>query len=195
MPLRRVSVFPDPNPAAGPEQRELAAAVGRLLVEEAITVIYDGTSRGAGGALAEAVLAAGGRVVGVVAESDGDPTSSHPGLTELQVVCGSEEQHAALADLADGFLALPGGLQSLEELFSLWTWGQLGSQEKPCGLLNLRDYYTALLHAVNDQLVERFVRETQRGMLIVDRDPAVLLRAMAEFRPPETRRHSFPDEI
>ena len=188
MPLRRVCVFPDKNPETGPEQREAAASVGRLLAENGLTLIYDGSAKGAPGAMADAVLAAGGRAVGVVPAAVADGTPLHPGLTELQVVAGPEERNAVLADLSDGFLALPYGIGSLEELFQIWTWGHLGYHEKPCGLLNRADYFTGLLRSVDDALVERFVRETQRGMLIVDRDPEVLLRALADFRPPETRR-------
>lgn len=194
MPLRRVCVFPDKNPEAGPEQRDAAASVGRLLAENGLTLIYDGSAEGAPGAMADAALAAGGRAVGVVPAAVADGTPSHPGLTELQVVAGIAERNAVLADLADGFLALPGGLGSLDELFEIWTWGHLGYHDKPCGLLNRADYFTGLLRSVDDSLVERFVRETQRGMLIVDRDPEVLLRALAEFRPPETRRfQSYED--
>lgn len=194
MPLRRVCVFPDKNPETGSEQREAAASVGRLLAENGLTLIYDGSAKGAPGAMADAALAAGGRAVGVVPAAVADDIPSHPGLTELQVVSGLEERNAVLADLADGFLALPGGIASLEELFQIWTWGHLGYHEKPCGLLNRADYYTGLLRSVDDALVERFVKETQRGMLIVDRDPEVLLRALADFRPPETRRfQSYED--
>jgi predicted Rossmann-fold nucleotide-binding protein len=110
------------------------------------------------------------------------------GLTELRMASSMDARRAETADLADGFLALPGGLGTLEELFAIWTWGRLGHHEKPCGLLNTADYYTSMLRFVDDMVVERFVRETQRGMLIVDRDPAALLRAMADFQPPETRR-------
>ena len=91
-------------------------------------------------------------------------------------------------ELADGFLALPGGVDSLQGLFVLLTSGRARDAEPPCGLLNVDDYYTGLLKTADDLTVERFIRETQRGMLIVDRDPDALLRAMADFRPPETRR-------
>lgn len=189
MPLRRVCVLSDPDPSADSAQCEAAAAVGRLLAENGITLVYDGTAEGVPGALADAVLAAGGRAVGVTVATE---PARHAGLTELTVLHDTESRDAAAADLADAFLALPGGLASLDALFAIWSWG--GYHEKPCGLLNTGDAYTALLRAGEDALVDRFVRETQRGMLIVDRDPAVLLRALADFRPPETRRlASFDD--
>ncbi|NOT08516.1 MAG: TIGR00730 family Rossman fold protein [Gemmatimonadales bacterium] len=147
-----------------------------------------GGSAGSIGMVVDAALAAGGKVIGVVLDLPAEREGAHPGLTELQLVPSVSERDAALADLSDGFLALPGGLGTLEELFDIWTWGSLGFNEKPCGLLNIADYYTTLLKTVDDAVVEKFVRETQRGMLIVDRDPEVLLRAVADFRPPETRR-------
>jgi hypothetical protein len=194
MPLRRVCVFCDPDPHAGPEHRELAASVGWLLADNGITLVYGGATQGAGGALADAVLGAGAGAIAVIVASDTPPSEMPAGLTELQVASSIEERNATLADLSDGFLALPGAFGSIEELLAVWTWGQLGPHEKPGGLLNRADYYTGLLRTVSDVVLERFVRETQRGMIVVDRDPAVLLRAMADFRPPETRRLFPTDE-
>jgi uncharacterized protein (TIGR00730 family) len=186
MPLRRVCVFCDPDPNAGPEHRELATSVGWLLADNGITLVYAGAAQGAGGALAEAVLGAGAGAIAVVTAAAALESEIPTGLSERRVVATIKERNAALADLADGFLALPGAFASLEELFAVWTWGE--GHEKPCGLLNRADYYTGLLHTPNDVLLDRYVRESQRGMLIADRDPAVLLRALADFRPPETRR-------
>ena len=194
MPLRRVCVFCGSSPGARPEYAEAAAAVGRLLAEQSITVVYGGASVGLMGVLADAALAAHGRVIGVMPEAMASLEHAHRGLTELRIVASMHERKAEMADLADGFLALPGGLGTLEELFEIWTWGNLGYHQKPCGLLNIADYYTSLLKFVDDMVVERFVRETQRGMLIVDRDAASLLRAMADFRPPETRRLESREE-
>jgi hypothetical protein len=195
MPLRRVCVFCGSSPGARPEYAEAAAAVGRLLAAQSMTLVYGGASVGLMGVLADAAIGAGGTVIGVMPESLADREISHPGLTELHVVPTMHERKATMADLSDGFLALPGGLGTLEELFEIWTWGHLGYHEKPCGLLNIADYYTSLLKFVDDMVVEKFVRETQRGMLIVDRDPAALLQAMGEFRPPETRRLQPRDDF
>jgi hypothetical protein len=195
MPLRRVCVFCGSSPGARPEYAEAAAAVGRLLTAQSMTLVYGGALVGLMGVLADAAIGAGGTVIGVMPESLADREISHPGLTELHVVPTMHERKATMADLSDGFLALPGGLGTLEELFEIWTWGHLGYHEKPCGLLNIADYYTSLLKFVDDMVVEKFVRETQRGMLIVDRDPAALLQAMGEFRPPETRRLQPRDDF
>lgn len=183
----------DPDPDAGPEQRALAALVGRLLAENALTTVYDGSAEGARGALADAVLAAAGRVIGVMARPDEARVARRDGLTDFQVVDTRDAQRAAFAELSDGVLILPNGLASLDELFGIWRWGG-AHREMPCALLNLDDHFTALLGTAENTTLQRFVQETQRGMLIVGRDPAELLRAMADYRPPETRRHTFSDD-
>jgi uncharacterized protein (TIGR00730 family) len=195
MPLHRVCVFCGSSPGARPEYAEAASAVGRLLAASDITLVYGGASVGLMGVLADATLKAGGRVIGVIPRALVDQEIAHTGLTELRVVESMHQRKAEMADLSDGFLALPGGLGTLEELFEIWTWGNLGYHQKPCGLLNTSEYYTSLLKFVDDMVVEKFVRETQRGMLIVDRDAETLLRAMGEFRPPETRRLQPRDDL
>jgi uncharacterized protein (TIGR00730 family) len=191
MPLRRVCVFSDPSPDAGPVHRELAATVGWLLADSGITLVFPASVSGAGAALAEAVIGAGAPAICVATEETAALVPPHPRLTEYRVASSVAERNNTLAEVSDGFLALPAGIGSLEELVAMWSWA--GGNEKPCGLLNRADYYTALMRHPDDVLLDRAVRESQRGMLIVDRDPAVLLRAMAEFRPPETRRLSGPE--
>ena len=181
-------MFSDPSPEAGPEHQELAASVGWLLADNGLTLVFPASESKAGATLAEAVIGAGAPAVCVATESTAALIPAHPRLTEQRIATSLEARNDTLAELSDAFLALPGGIGSLEDLFAIWTWG--GSHEKPGGLLNRADYYTGLLRAAPDPLVDRFFHETRRGMLIVDRDPAVLLRAMAEFRPPETRRLS-----
>jgi uncharacterized protein (TIGR00730 family) len=194
MPLRRVCVFSDPDPDVGPEHRELAASIGWLLADNGLTLVYAGPPQGAGVALVEAVQSAGAGAVSVMTASSAIESEVPAGLTQRRVVANLEERNATLASLSDGFLALPGAFGSLEELMAVLSWGQPGDQEKPCGLLNRADYYTGLLHTPNDALLDRYVRERQRGMIVVDRDPAALLRALADFRPPETRRsQSYED--
>jgi uncharacterized protein (TIGR00730 family) len=195
MPLHRVCVFSGSSLGARPDYAEAASAVGRLLAASGITLVYGGASIGLMGVLADATLQAGGRVIGVIPRALVEQEIAHTGLTELRVVESMHERKAEMADLSDGFLALPGGLGTLEELFEIWTWGHLGYHQKPCGLLNTSEYYTSLLKFVDDMVVEKFVRETQRGMLIVDRNADTLLRAMAEFQPPETRRLQPRDDL
>jgi predicted Rossmann-fold nucleotide-binding protein len=161
MSLRRLAVLSGSNPAARAEYLEAGSSVGRLLAENGITLLYDGVSQGSIGALVVALNTAEGRALSVPLEE--------------------------LAERSDGFLALPGGPATLDELFATCLPSRPGP-EKPCGLLNTADYFTGLLETVDDAILERFVRETQRGRLVIARDPAELLRALADFRPPETRR-------
>lgn len=163
MPLRRVSVLGGSDPAASAAHLEAASQLGRLFAENAITLIYDGSSHGPIGALAGALNQANGLALSVLPQE--------------------------LGKGSDGFVALPGGSQGLEELLEICL-APSADAEKPCGLLNTDDYFTGLLKAVPDEVVERFIHETQRGRLIVSRDAAELLRAMAEFRPPESRRQT-----
>lgn len=163
MPLRRVAVFAGSAAPLTPAHAAAATGVGRLLAENGITLLTEGVMTGLEALLVESARAAGGAVVLLPR----DPT---------------------LVEKADGFLALPQGLLTFDELFQLWSWQNPADPEKPTGLLNVAGYFTALLENESDGAVERFVRETQRGMLIVDSDPESLLRAMADFRPPETRR-------
>jgi predicted Rossmann-fold nucleotide-binding protein len=164
MPLRRVAVLGGSDPAARAEHFDAASELGRLLVEQGISVALEGSPEGPAGALVTSLEAANGRLLHVARHELG-----------LQ---------------ADGFLALPGGPATLEELLDVCLDASIPG-EKPCGLLNTADYFTELLKTVSDGVVERFVRETQRGRLSVQRDPAELLRAIADFRPPETRRQNL----
>jgi predicted Rossmann-fold nucleotide-binding protein len=161
MPLRRVSVLGGSDPVARAEHLEAASQLGRLFAERAITLIYDGSVQGPIGALVAALNQANGLALSVVPQE--------------------------LGERSDGFVALPGGPEGLPELLEVCLPSS-ADLEKPCGLLNTEDYFTGLLKAVPDHVVERFIRETQRGRLIVHRDPVELLRAMEDYRPPETRR-------
>ena len=136
------------------------------------------------GAIADAALAAGGEVVGVIPRPLVDREAAHRGLTELHVVQSMHDRKALLADLADGFLALPGGLGTLEELFEAWTWGQLGLHCKPYGLLNVASVFDPLLEFLDHLVEKKFVQPEHRAMLRVGTDPAGVIAAMAAYRPP-----------
>ncbi len=135
------------------------------------------------GAVADATLGAGGRVIGVIPQALVDKEVAHLGLSDLRVVGSMHERKALMADLSDGFLALPGGIGTMEEFFEVWTWGQLGLHAKPYGVLNVGGFFDPLL-AFLDRLVEqRFVRPEHRAMLLVGVDPNGLLEDMAVHRP------------
>ena len=187
MTMRRVYVLGGSGDGALPAFGFAAEEVGRLLADNGLRLVYSGSGRGRSGALAEAALARGGAVEGIIARADLQRDPPRAGLTELVVAETEAERDAMLRARADAVLALPAGMQSLRELEPICGTGS-GAGQKPCGLLNTGDFYTGLLKTADDDMLELFARESQRGMLIVERDPATLLRAMAEFRPPETRR-------
>lgn len=141
--------------------------------------MYGGASVGIMGVLADATLAAGGRVVGVIPRALVDREIAHTGLTELHVVDTMHERKARMAELSDAFVALPGGLGTLEEFFEIWTWGMLGLHDKPYGLLDVDGYYEPLIRFLDHARDEGFVRPAQRDRLVVDTDADRLLAALA----------------
>jgi uncharacterized protein (TIGR00730 family) len=181
--LRSVCVFCGSNPGRRPEYRAGAAALGRHLAGRGIRVVYGGAHVGTMGALADAVLAAGGEITGVIPAQLVDAEVAHRGLADLRVVGSMHERKAVMASLADGFIALPGGVGTLDEFAEVVTWSQLGLHAKPTGLLNLLGYYDGLLSFLDHAVAERFVRPAHREMVLADADPAGLLAAMARWRP------------
>ncbi len=166
---------------------EEVRAVGQLLADEGIGLVYGGARVGLMGVLADAVLARGGEVIGVIPQALVQREIAHPGLTELRVVGNMHERKATMAELADGFVALPGGTGTMEEFFEAWTWGQLGLHGKPCGLLNVAGYYDALLAFIDRAIAAGFLRPHHRAMLVVESDAHALLRRFATYAPPEMK--------
>jgi hypothetical protein len=135
------------------------------------------------GVLADAVLRAGGEAIGVIPEALVDREIGHTGLTELRVVGSMHERKALMAELSDAFVALPGGLGTLEELFEVYTWAQLGLHDKPCGLLDVEDYFAGIAAFLEHAVRERFVREEHRAMLMVERDAHTLIERLRGYEP------------
>jgi len=158
--------------------------LGRTLAERRIGLVYGGASVGLMGILADAALEAGGSVVGVIPEALAKKEIAHEGLTALRIVGSMHERKAVMADLSDGFIALPGGMGTLEEFFEIVTWAQLGLHRKPCGLLDVESYFTPLLMFLDRAVEERFVKEVHRGLVLVAREPTALLDAFAEHESP-----------
>jgi uncharacterized protein (TIGR00730 family) len=181
--MERICVFCGASPGARPEYRAATAELARLLASEGIGVVYGGGGVGLMGALADAVLAEGGEITGIIPRSLVDREIAHRDVTDMRVVASMHERKALMADLADAFVALPGGIGTLEELFEVYTWAQLGLHQKPCALLNVAGYYDAvadfLTHAVN----ERFLREETRELLMVEDDASALLARLSSFEP------------
>jgi uncharacterized protein (TIGR00730 family) len=176
--MLRICVFCGSRMGASPLYREAARGFGTLLAERGLGLVYGGGRVGLMGTLADAVLAAGGSVWGVIPRALADLEVAHAGLTDLAVVGSMHERKARMADLADAFVALPGGLGTLDELFEIWTWFQLGIHGKPIGLLNVGGYFDSLLAFLNRTVEEGFVHPTDRATAIVDDDPARLLDRM-----------------
>ena len=182
--MKRICVFAGSN--AGSQSEYLAAAreLGQALVRRELGLVYGGARVGLMGALADAVLAARGHVTGVIPEALVAKEAAHRGLSELRVVASMHERKAMMADLADGFVALPGGLGTLEEFFEVLTWAQLGLHRKPCGLLNVCGFFDGLLSFIEHSIDERFVRREHRSMIIVSSSPDSLLERFDQYVPP-----------
>jgi uncharacterized protein (TIGR00730 family) len=182
--VRRLCVFSGSSPGGHPDYAAATAGLGRALAEAGIGVVYGGASVGLMGVVADAALAAGGEVVGVIPRALVDREIAHPGLSELHVVGSMHERKALMADLSDGFVALPGGTGTLDELFEVFTWGQLGLHAKPLGLLDVRGYYAQLVAFLDHAVQERFVAAEHRDMLVMEDDAAALLEAFRRWRAP-----------
>jgi uncharacterized protein (TIGR00730 family) len=193
--LRRLCVFCGSSVGRDPAYRRLAESLGRALAARGIGVVFGGGRVGLMGALADAAMAVGGEVIGVIPQALLDREVGHDGLSDLRVVGSMHERKALMAELADGFVALPGGVGTLEELFEVWTWGQLGLHAKPCGVLDAGDFYAPLI-AFLDHLVETgFVRPAHRAMLVSAGTPDALLAAFEAYRPPEVAKWSRPSQV
>lgn len=173
--LRQLCVYCGSRSGRHPAYLDAARVLGRALAHRGIGLVYGGARVGLMGAVADAVLEGGGRAVGVIPAFLQDRELAHAGLAELHVTETMHERKAIMAELSDGFLALPGGIGTMEELFETWTWAQIGVHAKPCGLLNTHGYYDQLSGFLDHALAEGFVRTPHREQLLVDDEPERLL--------------------
>lgn len=182
--MKRVCVFAGSSAGSQPEYRGTAEELGRVLAMRQMGLVYGGARVGLMGVVADAVLASRGQVTGVIPEALIAKEVAHNGLSDLRIVGSMHERKAVMADLADAFIALPGGWGTLEEFFEILTWGQLGLHQKPCGLLNARGYFDGLLSFVGHSIEEGFVRREYRSMISVTDSPDELLDLLAAYKPP-----------
>jgi uncharacterized protein (TIGR00730 family) len=186
--LNRICVFCGSSPGNEPVHRETARAFGARLATRGIEVIYGGGSVGLMGAVADGALAAGGSVTGIIPRALWEREVGHAALSELEIVETMHHRKARMAERADAFVALPGGLGTMEELFEVWTWAQLGIHAKPCAVLNVDGFYDPLIGFLSHMAAQGFLREAHRSMLLVDTDADRLLDRLGAYVPPATEK-------
>jgi uncharacterized protein (TIGR00730 family) len=182
--IRRLAVFCGSNPGARSDYLKATKDFGALLAARGVGIVYGGSSVGLMAALADSALDDLGEVIGVIPRVLVEREVANTALTDLRIVDSMHQRKALMAELADGFVALPGGIGTLEEFFEVWTWGQLGMHAKPCGLLNVAGYFDPLLEFLDHAVEEKFVRDVHRAMVIVESDPAKLLERFDAYVPP-----------
>ena len=176
--MRRVCVFCGSSVGNQRAYSDAAEALGAGLAERGIGLVYGGGNVGLMGVIADAVIARGGQVIGVIPQSLADREIAHTGITELRVVDSMHTRKAMMAELADVFVAMPGGVGTFEEFFEVVTWTQLGLHRKPCGLLNVSNFYTPLAAFIDQAVTEGFIKPVHRAAIVVDSDPVSLLDAL-----------------
>ncbi|MEK5481922.1 LOG family protein [Viridibacillus sp. FSL R5-0888] len=193
--MKTLAVFCGSSDGASNIYVEVAKKLGKELAKRDITLVYGGASVGVMGAVADAVLEAGGKVIGVMPSFLEKREISHKNLTELIVVDSMHDRKEKMAELADGFMALPGGPGTLEEFFEIFTWAQLGLHQKPCGLLNINHYYDPLIALFNHMSDEQFLHEKYRTMALVDIEPSGLLDQFNVYEAPTVKSYITEKQI
>lgn len=168
--------------------------MGALLARRGIGLVYGGGKVGLMGIVADAVMAHGGEAIGVIPQSLADREVAHAGITELRVVDSMHTRKAMMAELSDGFVAMPGGVGTFEEFFEVVTWTQLGVHRKPCGLLNVNAFYTPLAAFIDQAVSEGFIKLVHRAAIVIDSDPARLLDTLATIQLPDVPKWIRRDE-
>ncbi|MFB9988273.1 TIGR00730 family Rossman fold protein [Bacillus benzoevorans] len=184
-----IAVFCGASKGASDSYIENAKKFGKELAQQKITLVYGGSSVGMMGALAESVLEEGGKVIGVMPDFLDKREVTHKKLSELIIVKSMHERKAKMSDLADGFIALPGGPGTLEEFFEMFTWAQVGLHQKPLGLLNINHYYDPLIALFNHMADEQFLLEKYRKMALVDEEAGALIKKLQQYQPPALKTY------
>lgn len=192
MELENICVYCGSNTGNDPVYTEQAQALGRALVTRGLGLVYGGSKVGIMGVVADAVLQAGGRAIGIIPEALMQKELAHHHLTELHVVHSMHERKTMMAERASAFIAMPGGVGTLEEIFEAWTWAQLGFHRKPCGLLNVAGYYDQLAGFLDHTVASGFMQPQHRQMLVVDADADQLLDRFAHYEPPSVSKWITP---
>jgi uncharacterized protein (TIGR00730 family) len=184
--MKHICVYCGSRPGARPEYLAAARELGQLIATRGLTLVYGGAHVGLMGAMAKAALDAGGEVIGVIPEQLERREIAFRAVTDLRIVNSMHERKALMVELADGFIALPGGYGTAEEFFEALAWAQLDLHRKPCGLLNICGYYDALLAFLAHAITERFVPASHQALVLTEKTPAALLAAMQAYVAPRT---------
>ncbi|MCM3728695.1 TIGR00730 family Rossman fold protein [Neobacillus cucumis] len=187
--MKRLAVYCGSSLGASEAYKFGAIQLGKELAKRNITLVYGGSSNGLMGAVADTVLHEGGHVIGVIPKVLVEREISHKGLTELFMVDTMHERKAKMADLADGFVVLPGGTGTLEEFFEVFTWGQIGLHQKPCGLLNIQHYYDPLISLFDHIIEQKFLQEKFRSMIIMEEKADILLDRFLDYVAPTVKSY------
>jgi uncharacterized protein (TIGR00730 family) len=192
--MQRICVFSGSSSGRISKYRDSAVQLGTLLAERNIGLVYGGAAVGLMGAVADATIAAGGSVTGVIPQALVEREVAHTGLSDLRIVGSMHERKALMAELSDAFIALPGGIGTFEEIFEVWTWTQLGTHAKPCAVLNVHGFYDQLLGFLDHVVDEAFLKPVHRGMLLASADPTALLDQIADYQVPAETKWIARDE-
>jgi uncharacterized protein (TIGR00730 family) len=181
--MKSLCIYCGSSPGATPVYAQAARGLAQAMVEQDIALVYGGGNVGLMGIIADEVMRLGGQATGVIPEALLKKELGHKGLTQLHIVKDMHERKAMMADLSDGFIAMPGGVGTLEELFEVFTWAQLGFHQKPIGLLNVDGFYDGLLQFIQHMVSQRFLKGEQAEILIAEAQPADLLQRFRSFVP------------
>jgi len=192
--MKRLCVFCGSSVGSNPAYVEAATTMGTLLANRGIGLVYGGGNVGLMGVIADAALAAGGEVIGVIPQALADREVAHHGVTDLRVVDSMHTRKAMMADLSDAFMAMPGGVGTFEEFFEAITWTQLGLHRKACGLLNVAGFYTPLALFIDQAVTDGFIKPVHRAAILVDDDPARLLDSLTTIEVPDVPKWIRRDE-
>lgn len=193
--MKRICVFCGSNSGTDPLYSETAEKVGKFLAENNIELVYGGGRVGLMGKIADTVMANGGKVTGIIPKGLSDREVAHQGLTELKIVGSMHERKALMAELSDGFIALPGGIGTFEEFCEIVTWAQLGIHQKPCALMNVGGFYDAFITMFDHSMNQGFIRPQHRELVLVGNEIDKLYERMREFRPPTVEKWLHKDSI
>ncbi len=192
--IHSICVYCGSSPGRREAYASAAFSLAETLVSRNIKLVYGGASIGIMGMVADHVLKLGGHVIGVIPKALAHKEVMHNHLTELHVTQSMHERKMLMAELSDGFIALPGGVGTLEELFEIWTWAQLGFHNKPCGLLNIDGYYDSLIKFLDHVLAEQFVKQHHHAMLLVENNPDALIDRYVNYQPPVVKHWVSKEE-